>query len=61
VRWRRNSKLALTASSSGATVTFTLTNTGSRAGAEVAQVCVGDPTAGEPPKQLKGFRRGRSC
>ncbi len=39
-------------------VTFTLKNTGMRAGAEVAQVYVGDPPAsGEPPKQLKGYRK----
>jgi beta-glucosidase len=39
-------------------VTFTLKNTGLRAGAEVAQVYVGDPPAsGEPPKQLKGYRK----
>jgi beta-glucosidase len=43
---------------SGASVTFTLTNTGTRTGAEVPQVYVGDPAAvGEPPKQLEGFRR----
>jgi beta-glucosidase len=41
-----------------ATVTATVTNTGSRAGAEVAQLYVGDPgSAGEPPHQLKGFQR----
>jgi beta-glucosidase len=41
-----------------ATVTATLTNTGSRAGAEVAQLYVGDPAStGEPPLQLKGFTR----
>ena len=39
-------------------VTFTLKNTGMRPGAEVAQVYVGDPPAsGEPPKQLKGYRK----
>jgi beta-glucosidase len=33
-------------------------NTGSRAGAEVVQVYVGDPpSAGEPPRQLRGFAR----
>jgi beta-glucosidase len=42
----------------GATVTFKVTNTGPRAGAEVAQVYVGDPSsAGEPPKQLKGYQK----
>jgi beta-glucosidase len=41
-----------------ATVTATVTNTGSRAGADVAQLYVGDPApAGEPPHQLKGFQR----
>ncbi len=39
-------------------VTFTLTNTGSRPGAEVPQVYVGDPpSSGEPPKQLKGYQK----
>jgi beta-glucosidase len=41
-----------------ATVSFTVTNTGSRAGREVAQVYVGLPAAaGEPPKQLKGYQK----
>ena len=41
-----------------ATVTATVTNTGSRAGADVAQLYAGDPaSAGEPPYQLKGFAR----
>ncbi|MCO5998985.1 glycoside hydrolase family 3 C-terminal domain-containing protein, partial [Actinoallomurus rhizosphaericola] len=44
--------------SGGSTVTATVTNTGSRAGAEVAQLYVGDPAAtGEPPHQLRGFQR----
>jgi beta-glucosidase len=35
-----------------------VTNTGSRAGADVAQLYVADPAAaGEPPHQLKGFQR----
>ena len=39
-------------------MSFTLTNTGARGGAEVAQLYVGFPsTTGEPPKQLKGFRK----
>jgi beta-glucosidase len=39
-------------------VSFDVTNTGSRAGAEVAQVYVGQPaTAGEPPKNLRGFAK----
>jgi beta-glucosidase len=38
--------------------TVTVTNTGSRAGTEVAQLYVGDPASvGEPPHQLKGFQR----
>ncbi|MBV9447397.1 MAG: glycoside hydrolase family 3 C-terminal domain-containing protein [Streptosporangiaceae bacterium] len=41
-----------------ATVTATVTNTGSRAGADVAQVYVTDPAAsGQPPRQLEGFAR----
>jgi hypothetical protein len=39
-------------------VSFDVTNTGSRAGAEVAQVYVGQPaSAGEPPKNLRGFAK----
>ena len=39
-------------------VEFDVTNTGSRIGAEVAQVYVGMPSSiGEPPKQLKGFEK----
>lgn len=42
----------------GASVSFTLANTGKRAGAEVAQVYVAAPAgSGEPPKQLKGFQK----
>ncbi|HEX3787193.1 MAG TPA: glycoside hydrolase family 3 C-terminal domain-containing protein [Pseudonocardiaceae bacterium] len=41
-----------------ATVTATITNTGSVAGADVAQLYVGDPAASQdPPKQLRGFQR----
>jgi beta-glucosidase len=41
-----------------ATVTATVTNTGTKAGADVAQLYVGDPAASQdPPKQLKGFQR----
>ncbi|MEV5750717.1 glycoside hydrolase family 3 C-terminal domain-containing protein [Actinoallomurus sp. NPDC052308] len=44
--------------SGGSTVTATVTNTGSRAGAEVVQLYVGAPASiGEPPHQLKGFQR----
>ena len=39
-------------------VAFDVTNTGSRAGAEVPQVYVGQPaSAGEPPKNLRGFAK----
>jgi beta-glucosidase len=39
-------------------VSATVTNTGNRAGADVAQLYLGDPAAaGEPPLQLKGFQR----
>ena len=41
-----------------ATVSATVTNTGSRAGADVAQLYVTDPAAsGQPPRQLEGFQR----
>jgi beta-glucosidase len=40
------------------TVSAQVTNTGTRAGAEVAQLYLGDPAAaGEPPRQLKGFQK----
>jgi len=40
------------------TVGVDVTNTGSRAGTEVAQVYVADPaSAGEPPRQLEGFQK----
>jgi beta-glucosidase len=40
------------------TIGVDVRNTGARAGAEVAQVYVGDPaSAGEPPRQLKGFAK----
>ncbi|MBN1411109.1 MAG: glycoside hydrolase family 3 C-terminal domain-containing protein [Spirochaetales bacterium] len=43
---------------SSTSVTFMLTNTGIRDGAEVAQLYLGFPeSAGEPPRQLKGFKR----
>ena len=39
-------------------VTFTVKNTGSRAGTEIAQVYAGLPSsAGEPPKRLVGWKR----
>jgi len=41
-----------------ATVTATVTNTGSRAGTDVAQLYIGQPAGnGEPPHQLQGFQR----
>eukprot|EP00937_MAST-01D_sp_MAST-1D-sp2_P004548 g4548.t1 len=40
------------------TVAFTLTNTGTAAAAEVAQLYIGFPgSAGEPPRVLRGFRK----
>jgi beta-glucosidase len=45
-------------SDGNATVTARITNTGRVAGADVAQLYVGDPAASDdPPEQLKGFRR----
>lgn len=39
-------------------VSAVITNTGSRTGADVAQLYVGDPAStGEPPRQLEGFRK----
>src|SRR3954471_16610405 len=52
--------LHVKAAGGGANATFTVANTGSRAGAEVAQLYVGMPNdTGEPPKQLKGYSKGR--
>ena len=58
----RYSDLQIQPSPDGATgdvtVSATVTNTGSRAGADVAQLYLDDPTAvGEPPRQLAGFQR----
>jgi beta-glucosidase len=40
------------------TVSVKITNTGSRAGSDVAQLYVSfPPSAGEPPRQLKGFQK----
>ncbi|HKR82627.1 MAG TPA: glycoside hydrolase family 3 C-terminal domain-containing protein [Terriglobales bacterium] len=51
--------LKLSKSSTGDTVVgFDITNTGDREGADVVQVYVSSPEdAGEPPKQLRGFRK----
>jgi beta-glucosidase len=39
-------------------VSATITNTGSRTGAEIPQLYLGDPAStGEPPRQLEGFQR----
>ena len=52
------SHLQVQASPHGATAQVTITNTGNRAGAEVAQLYLTDPAAaGEPPYQLKGFQK----
>lgn len=51
-----------TASSDGnITVSFDVTNTGQREGADVAQLYVGDPSAKikRPVKELKGFKKVR--
>ncbi len=55
------SNLAISGSgtfNSPVTVSATITNTGARTGADVAQLYVGFPSsAGEPPKLLKGFQK----
>ncbi|HET9058518.1 MAG TPA: glycoside hydrolase family 3 C-terminal domain-containing protein, partial [Acidimicrobiales bacterium] len=56
----RYSNLSVTGfnSSGVATVTATVTNTGTVSGSDVAQLYIGDPpSTGEPPWQLKGFQR----
>jgi beta-glucosidase len=46
------------AAGGAATVTATVTNTGAKAGADVAQLYVSQPAGnGEPPRQLEGFAR----
>jgi beta-glucosidase len=53
-----NEKVGAFNADGNATVTATITNTGSKAGADVAQLYVGDPAASDdPPEQLKGFER----
>jgi beta-glucosidase len=54
------SHLAVRSAHGTVTVTANVTNTGSRAGAEVAQLYVGDPSTSavpEPPNQLQGFAK----
>jgi beta-glucosidase len=52
------SHLRIARSKSRVSVSFTVANTGARAGSEVAQLYVDDPRiTGEPPKQLKGYDR----
>jgi beta-glucosidase len=54
----RFGRLHVTPTSSGAVVRFTVANTGSRTGAEVAQLYLSSPAAAhEPPKQLKGYAK----
>ncbi|HEY3953681.1 MAG TPA: glycoside hydrolase family 3 C-terminal domain-containing protein, partial [Streptosporangiaceae bacterium] len=53
-----NLKVGKLVKGGAATVSATVKNTGSRAGADVAQLYVDDPAAsGEPPHQLEGFAR----
>jgi beta-glucosidase len=48
----------LTVAPDGSSVSFTLTNTGTRSGAEVAEVYAGfAASAGEPPKRLVGWQK----
>lgn len=54
------SDLTVKPTDAGAEVSYTVRNTGSRTGSDVSQVYVGFPTsAGEPPRQLKGFEKVR--
>jgi beta-glucosidase len=55
----KNLRVSPAAASGDATVAFDVTNTGRRAGADVAQVYVGDKHASvpRPVKELKGFAR----
>jgi beta-glucosidase len=55
----KNLTVSAAAASGDATVAFDVTNTGSRAGAETAQVYVGDQHASvpRPVKELKGFAK----
>ncbi|HEX6527772.1 MAG TPA: glycoside hydrolase family 3 C-terminal domain-containing protein [Streptosporangiaceae bacterium] len=52
------SHLSVRRSGDHVVISAEVTNTGRRAGAEVAQLYIGDPdTIGEPPRQLKAFQR----
>jgi beta-glucosidase len=52
------SHLIVHASEAAVTVAARVTNTGHRAGTEVAQLYISDPAAAqEPPRQLRGFQR----
>jgi len=52
------SKLAITRAKDDVHVSFTVTNTGARPGAEIAEVYAGLPAAaGEPPKRLVGWSK----
>jgi len=52
------SGLKLTSNGKTAKASFTVTNTGKRSGADVAQAYVAFPKPlGEPPRQLKGFQK----
>jgi beta-glucosidase len=54
----RNLRITAGTGSSAVTVTTKVTNTGTVAGSDVAQLYLGDPAvAGEPPRQLKGFQK----
>lgn len=55
----KNLKIAPGSTNQLVTVSFDVTNTGKRTGAEIAQVYVGDRHAGvpRPPKELKGFTK----
>jgi beta-glucosidase len=52
------SHLRIARTRTNVTISFTVTNTGARAGSDVPQVYVDVPrAAGEPPKQLQGFEK----
>jgi len=52
------SNLIISGTSGQLDIAFVLTNTGSMAGADIPQIYIGYPSsAGEPPKNLKGFQK----